>query len=450
MSRAVVKGGVFPDRDSLHMDLEGTLVSLLYQKGKHSRIFQVQDRAIDDFTVMLKDDASPAKLLLLTEQAGTGKTTVLRRVAFELAKRGVRTLLCSALSRIDRATSSVLDLIGDPVVIVVDNFADQVTAVSEMLSQLERRDVLVLAAERGYRLGYLKTVLSETAYTVVDDISLSEIEVERLIDKYFEQGHIGDHNILRYKKTYARRLSPDPIAVACCRIMKNFKPLERIVDEIVKDVSEFELNRYICSALAQHCFMGGVRHSILTGAVDAKGIDKQIDYDNPLPLTYYDSGKNYVIPENSTLAERVLARTVREDKGRLLDIFIALANEIQPFVNRETIKRRAPEARLAGRLFDFDDVAGKLLGDDADCFYSSTRDQWRWNSRYWEQVSLLSLSKYYRAPDAPDARDHLETAVQHARHAVAIEFHPFGLTTLGKVLINVPDAGPRVFDGIDL
>jgi hypothetical protein len=29
----------------------GTLVSLLYQKGRESRIFQAQDRAIDDFTL---------------------------------------------------------------------------------------------------------------------------------------------------------------------------------------------------------------------------------------------------------------------------------------------------------------------------------------------------------------------------------------------------------------
>jgi hypothetical protein len=32
-------------------DERRTLVSLLYQKGRDSRIFQAQDRAIDDFTL---------------------------------------------------------------------------------------------------------------------------------------------------------------------------------------------------------------------------------------------------------------------------------------------------------------------------------------------------------------------------------------------------------------
>ena len=30
------------------------LVFLLYQKGRHSRIFEAQDRAIDDFTLKIK------------------------------------------------------------------------------------------------------------------------------------------------------------------------------------------------------------------------------------------------------------------------------------------------------------------------------------------------------------------------------------------------------------
>ncbi|ENN87545.1 hypothetical protein RHSP_44368 [Rhizobium freirei PRF 81] len=385
---------------------------------------------------MLQDATSPAKLLLLAERAGAGKTTVIRRAAFELAKRGIKTFVCSALSRIDRTTSEVLNAIEGPIVVLVDNFADQAAAIAETLGRVNRSDVVVLAAERSYRSNYLQTVLHDTNLTVSDSLTLSEIDAERLIDKYFETGNLGDHDILKHRKNYAKRLSKDPIAVACCRILNDFKPLERIVDDIIGDASEDEFDRYLCTALAQHCFMGGLRYEILLGAAERKGIRKQFDSQNPLPLAYSDRDRDYVVPENSTFAENVLERAISNFRPSLLRTFISLANELQPFVSRATIKRRTPEARLAGRLFDYDDISGKLLGNAAEQFYDATRERWKWNSRYWEQVALLNLANYQRNSEDDDAIEHLDQAVQHARHAVAIELHPFGLTTLGKILMT--------------
>ncbi|MGR9463231.1 hypothetical protein [Rhizobium leguminosarum] len=265
---------------------------------------------------------------------------------------------------------------------------------------------------------------------------MTESDAERLIDKYFETGNLGDHNLLKHRRTYSRQLSKDPIAIGCCRILNDFKPLNRIIDDIMGDASEPELERYLCVSLAQHCFMGGLRFDVLLGAADRSGIRKQFGSDNPLPLAYADSNRDFVIPENSTLSEKVLERAQYDLKSLLLHTFISLANEIQPFVSRATIKRRMPEARLAGRLFDYDDVTGKFLGERAEDFYAATRERWKWNSRYWEQVALLNLSKFQRDPSGDDADRYLESAVQHARHAVAIELHPFGLTTLGKILMS--------------
>lgn len=75
--------------------------------------------------------------------------------------------------------------------------------------------------------------------------------------------------------------------------------------------------------------------------------------------------------------------------------------------------RRSPEARLAGRIFDADKIVKPLLGSAAEDFYVSVQKQWEWNSRYWEQRALLA------------ADTDLHIALQYARYAVAIEFHPF-------------------------
>jgi hypothetical protein len=78
---------------------------------------------------------------------------------------------------------------------------------------------------------------------------------------------------------------------------------------------------------------------------------------------------------------------------------------------------------------------GLLAVEYAFDFYQRTQETWQWNSRYWEQIALLHLAKYFVSPETNDGLDDLELATQHARHAVAIEHHPLPLTTLGKILL---------------
>jgi hypothetical protein len=166
------------------------------------------------------------------------------------------------------------------------------------------------------------------------------------------------------------------------------------------------------------------------------GANAQFEVNCPLPLDYYDDAKRFVIPENSTLSDRILERFAETSPDRILATFVNLADELGPWVNRETIIARAPEPRLSGRLFDFDSVVSKFLGSDAEEFYNRVKPAWEWNSRYWEQVALLNLARYQTSNDSTEGLEHLEDAVTHARHAVAVEHHPFPLTTLGKVLLN--------------
>jgi hypothetical protein len=396
---------------------------------------QVSATIIQDVKKRLEDAKLP-RIALVTEAAGAGKTTILRRVAFELSRSGIRTVMCSALSRISNATASTIDLIDEPLVIVVDNLADQATAIAEMLARLEKPDVVVLAAERNYRLGYIKQVMAGLPFAAWDHLNLTTIEAERLIDRYADDGLIGDHRVLKNRREYAERIRGEEIAVACCRIMNDFRPLDRIVDGIINDAGKADLDRYLCAALAQHCFNGGVRYEVLVGATKALGLKQQLEQDSPLPLGFFDARMEFVIPENAVLAERVLTQVARDDTDRLLAVFVNLAREIRPRINRQAIRRRTPEARLSGRLFDYDDIAGKFLGDKAAEFYRQTKSVWQWNSRYWEQVALLNLAQYHRYSSTQDGIDALGQAVLHARHAVSIELHPFGLTTLGKILMT--------------
>ena len=91
----------------------------------------------------------------------------------------------------------------------------------------------------------------------------------------------------------------------------------------------------------------------------------------------------------------------------------------------KAIMRRSLEARLAGRLFDADKIVKPLLVEEwPRRSHVSVQKLWEWNSRYWEQRALLQ------------AETDIAMGVQFARHAVAIERHPFPLTTLGKLLLQ--------------
>lgn len=397
----------------------------------------VTGEIIGDIERRLNDTSEDRRLVLFVESTGTGKTTVIRRCAFELAKRGFKPLLCTALSRLESvATAEIIDLMDDPVVLVIDNFADQVLAVSDILSRLEKKDYVVLASERSYRLPYVNQILAGIQYQKFGNLDLNPIDVGRLIDNYVTFGLLGSSRAISNRDQYTRTLAADPIAVACCRILNDFRPLDRIIEEVFDDCDTAERDRYLTAALAEFCYRGGVHYSVLARAVESEGLKNQISQDHPLPLAFSDDRSNsFIIPQNATLANRVLKLTAENDRETLLRIFVNLANTIAPKVNRKAIMRRSPEARLAGRLFDFDAIVENFLKEDALAFYVKTQEAWQWNSRYWGQVALLKLSMYHHAPDSEEGLEALNMAVQHARHGVSIETHPFTLTTLGSTLL---------------
>jgi hypothetical protein len=381
--------------------------------------------------------SSADRILILADDTGTGKTTILRRVAFEFARRQVHVLSCSALSRLDtQRTAEAIDLIDGPVLIIVDNFADQAAPIGDIMSRVQKRDLAVLGAERRYRIRYVQRALSKVSSNITDGLELHFIEAERLLNLYLRLGMVGRPEATKNPNAFAKQIFRDPIAVAACRILNDFRPLERIVKTLIADSSAEDCKRYIVAALAQFCNRGGVRYEILALVSGRNGWDGQFETGHPMPLSYfYGTDRSFIVPLNSVLASRVLDTVAMSHPELLLDVFISLANAIAPRVNRATIKQRSPEARLAGRLFDYDQITRPFLGDSAPAFYSATREAWQWNSRYWEQVALMHLAQYRLRPNTEEGQDELNQAVHHARHAVAIETHPFTLTTLGRILM---------------
>ena len=81
-----------------------------------------------------RDPSKGPKILLIEDQTGVGKTTVLRRCIFELSSRGITSVICASTSRLEPlSTAHILDGIGGPLAVGVDNFADHAIAIRETI-----------------------------------------------------------------------------------------------------------------------------------------------------------------------------------------------------------------------------------------------------------------------------------------------------------------------------
>jgi hypothetical protein len=382
---------------------------------------------------------SEARIVFISDHVGVGKTTSLRRVGFDVARQGVTVLTCSAISRLEpRFTATMLNKIAGRCLVLVDDFADQVYSIESILESLDKDDLIFLAAERSYRHRFVSEVLAGTRYISERSQQLTSREAEQLIDTYVQAGLVGASSFIDDKTSAIEELRGEPIAVACCRILNDLRPLDRIVGSLLEVGSRVERLRYLTAALAQYCTKSGVKFDLLIAASSGARISAQFSQMHPLPLTYSEEPtRNYVVPLNGTLATRILEVVGDTQIHDLFSVFVSLGRAIAPRVNRKTIVQRTPEARLAARLFDLDQVVQRFLGDRAEEFYESVEDEWRWNSRYWEQIALLNLYKSQAArAGSEEARAALDLAIAHARHAVSIERHPLTLTTLAKILFS--------------
>ena len=82
---------------------------------------------------------------------------------------------------------------------------------------------------------------------------------------------------------------------------------------------------------------------------------------------------------------------------------------------------------------DYDNNVKRYIDAHAEEYYAALKDLCAWNSRYWEQMSLLKLDRFFSSPEDIFL---LEESIQHARAAISAEVHPFSLTTLAKVLFQ--------------
>jgi hypothetical protein len=385
--------------------------------------------------IMKSAEPIPYRILLILDDSGTGKTTLIKRVAYNLARMGTPVFYVRTSSRINvNVAAEVLSSISRECIIIVDGLADHIEQIIDLVEKTTNTNrVYVIAAERRYRYEHIKLFIDSVFCKIITLEKMNNIENRRLIEQYRQYGLIGNQAAIDNPSLFTEHIAPHPIAISICLILNDFKPMESIIDSLWRESQEWDRNIYLSVSLAQYCYRVGLRYHLLQSLSGPhKTINKVIDRNIPLQLTTNPNDDNFVIALNSVISERILLKISKEDIATLREIFVSLAMSLAPYVNRNAIKSRTSEARLARRLFDADKIVKPLLGkSEAEAFYIAVKKNWEWNSRYWEQRALLIYE------------DDIKTAIQYARHAVSIERHPFPLTTLGKLLLRIMDSSRR-------
>ena len=323
----------------------------------------------------LESNSMQKSLFCVKGEPGSGKTTMIRRVAYDLAREGriVLSFIGRAAIHMDIVVAC-LSVVTKPYALLIDNAADHAQFINSILNHPQLSvPFLIIAAERIYRLEHVERMLGEFNIEYFPVNRWSKNSLSQLIEKYRMNGFLASKEAIRKPEKFILKLNNDPIAIAVCRIINDFQPLESIIKSIWNHASENSRQNYTVVALAYYCYSFGVRYAVLEATQKSSEMGEQFSYSNPLPLAFSPVDDDYVIPLNTIISDRMLNILSREEPTTLLNLFINLGNALAPFVNRRTIIEKTPEAILAGRLFNADKIVRPLLSDKSEKFYEETK-----------------------------------------------------------------------------
>lgn len=386
-------------------------------------------------------DAPQFKLILLVDEPGSGKTAFLKRLAFDLSRGSDNVFWYNGLGlELEPSeVAEIFDKISGRMFVFVDNFADCLNTISLILGKCEKRDILFICAERNYRLRYIQSAFTGYEYPTISsalELTRAEATALRVANESNGLSTISDKS----EGAYLSEVVGRSMAEATCRIQNNFKTLDRIVKELSEECDQDEAFAYLLVSLARFCYSNGVQRNILSTVSVPDALEHLLSEESSLPVTYSDFGSMFVVPKQAIIGDRFLNLTHKSSERRLFEAFLDLAKSVAPRVNITTIKRKTPESQLLGRLMDYDNNVKDFIDEYAEEYYAGLKSLCDWNSRYWEQLALLKLDRFFASPED---RFLLDESIQHARSAISAEVHPFSLATLAKVLFQAMEKSPQ-------
>lgn len=369
-------------------------------------------------TIISKNKRTYGNLILLTGKYLNGKTTsALRILNYFLDKDYYVFRLKSLRGFSVENTIKCLQTLKTESILYVDNIAEYIHQVNEIL--LKCPSIVVIGTERDYRIEHIKRVLIEHVNEFNCD-SVSNEETDALINKYLKLGRVQNQKILGNRII----LSNHTIGEQVCLILDSYEPIQnKIVDYFGTEKHRQDLEALLYIAICYYCYKSGVNYYIIRSLLPNNyDFHKLFKIDTPFKLEFNRDDNDYILPRNKIYFLQLIEYYLKNNKTLVRDCYVKIVKKLSPSVNRKTIMLHTPESKLLGRMLDVDKNVKYFFHQNVQIFMESIKDMCEWNSRYWEQWALsLTTSD-------------IDTAVAYAKTAVALELHPYPLTTLSKIL----------------
>lgn len=382
------------------------------------------------------------KSFVIFDDAGSGKTALLKRLAFRHAQRFSGVYWLGDKSFLDfESAATILNGLAGQVTVYVDDLADHAVYIKSIINLLEKEDVLFVGAERGYRRRFVEDLLNsagDLAATTGKPLTLKEGEAQRLIAAHTTAGigSISERNRSNWLADL-KKVSGEPIAVANCRLQKNFLPFDKIIEGLIVDIDPQSLKFYTIVALGRYGCGAGVQAAIVFNACNSNIGDGSVtidDVEGRLPVIRSREDRAYLLPGNSVVAERVLVHLSKNDAEFVANRIIDLGLTLAPYCHGRAKRRRDNNITLSAALLDYDRTVQKFAGGHyAEFVYSELENVWGSDGRFHEQIALMNFNTFLRDQTNIEA---LELATQKARFAEAQQGRPQSKTTLAKILFK--------------
>lgn len=410
-----------PEKESISL-LRGTEPHwsqlLKHQDVERSTLTEILQRII----VWVQSGTRQRTVEILLSGAGSGKSTGLMRLCLNLVASGVRVFYFTGNERIaDAETVELIQKLVKPAVFIVDSIAEhatQVAAIIKRLDELRLSHVYIVGAERIQRRERVSNAFVNMPFKSTELARLSSSEALALVAKLRNEGLLG-RKAGRSDPDLAHDLRAQDLFSGVLTLAGGSPNAEHIAMSEWDEMSPDTQTVYSVIALAHSCNLP-TRNTLLSRATSLDASKTWRIIMNDLKGIAFRTGRD--LSGIETRHRRVAEFTMRGmPLSQRFRAFVGLAKALAPYINRNAVMKSTADARLGGRLLDYDDTVKPLLSHRSREFYEEISDGWSWNSRYWEQRALLEIET------DPDL------ALHYAETAIGIEYHPFSLTTLAKV-----------------
>jgi hypothetical protein len=362
---------------------------------------------------VLNCDLDGVNVFILSGHAGSGKSTIMKRVAVELARAGRSVYFAKSPSAIDVdiVITFIGSLSGRRVLFFLDDAAHHIDSLVELRRRLPpESNVTLLIADRPHvldqRLGDIRP------QELFEMPNLTGADCGRILDKLDAFGFLGALQGRtrgeQLREFLGRSKKQLLVAMKEATSGRGFDVI--IANEYYSLADDATRRTYLIACL---CYMHGapVRRRHLMASIEGTDVEKVSIIVRGLKevLVPWKDSAEYLCPRHRVIARQVVREAAPMDAKRdaALTHLALVAGDVTP----ETISRRSPEYIGYRGIINFDNVR-MMFGDNYDfvgAFYNELQPLYGWDFLFWLQWGRAEIHF-----------DHFDIAENHLKQSIGI------------------------------